>query len=263
MKREDRQIHRDVARHFSAAAGNYDAGADMQRHAAERLLGLLPGGDPGLVLDLGCGTGVLTERMLARWPRAQITAVDVAPGMIAEIKKRLPRVHAYVADIACLVRNPVFDLVASNCALHWLSPFADGMQRTAEQVAPGGLAAISLMLDGTLCELHEARREAAPDKAAANRMPDVPRTMEALARSGLRVLTHSAEDFKVTLNSPRDVLESVRAQGLTGGHLARGRQPLTRGELQRLERAYAGRFPPGAGVTATYRIGYFVAVKPA
>lgn len=262
MKSDARQLHRDIARRFSSAAEGYERNATMQRNVAAKLVTLIPEVSPRTILDLGCGTGALTRSLAARWPEAKLTAVDSAEGMIAAMKRTCPQVHAYVADISCLMRNPVFDLVASSCALHWVSPFADGIARAADQLRPGGTAAFAIMLDGTLRELHEARREAAPDKAALAKMPTIQEVRSALSAVGLRLLTEEAADEALVFASPRVVLDSLRVQGLTAGHLARGSAPLTRGEFARLEKLYTDNLSVSGGVTATYRVGYFIVRKP-
>ncbi len=38
------------------------------------------GGQPGRVVDLGCGTGDLTVRVASLWPGAEVVAVDQVPG---------------------------------------------------------------------------------------------------------------------------------------------------------------------------------------
>lgn len=51
---------------------------------------LLPGHSGAKVLDLGCGTGLELDEYFQRNPSAQITGVDLAPGMLAELKKKYP-----------------------------------------------------------------------------------------------------------------------------------------------------------------------------
>lgn len=263
MKSPHRHLHRDVARHFSAAAEDYDAHAGAQEEAASRLLQLLPDGSPERILDLGCGTGLMTALLAGRWPRASVTAIDAAPGMVARARQRLPGRNIHVADIACLAHNPVFDLVVSNCALQWVSPFETGIARMAGQVRPGGVAALSVMLDGTLRELHEARRVAAPGNPPLGRMPADGEVTSTLSRAGLNVT--AAEQVVIVRRLPtvRDVLKALRAQGVTGGHLARGARGLTRRELVRLEEAYTRMHGDENGVVLTYRVGCYVAGKPA
>lgn len=54
-------------------------------------MGFLPATGPGLrVADIGCGTGRQTE-VLARHLDGTITAVDLLPGMIEELRARMKR----------------------------------------------------------------------------------------------------------------------------------------------------------------------------
>lgn len=264
MKHDERQMHRDVASRFGAAARAYDRHAVVQRQAADRLLDLAEGLSPQMLLDLGCGTGLLSLAMVERWPAAHLTAVDLAPPMVERYRERLPsrNVRAYAADIACLARNPVFDVVASNCVLHWIHPLATGLERAADQTRPGGTVLVSLMLDGTLAELHEARRLAAPSLPAANRMPTGEDAVAAFGAAGLHISARTEETVCLTLPSVRAVFASLRGQGVTGGTLSHGKRPMTVGEMRKLASAYADRFMTSGGVPMSYRIGYYRAEKP-
>lgn len=264
MKSFDRKTHRDIARRFGAAATRYDGHADIQRHAAERLLTFADDLTPRSVLDLGCGTGLLSELMHARWPTAEFVGLDIAPPMLARYRARMAgaNARAYAADIACLARNPVFDLVATNCALHWIDPLSLAAEHLAAQMRPGGTALISIMLDGTLAELHAARAEAAPDVPTIGRLPSLQALHEALNRAGLTIRASEEERIQKVLPSAKTVLDAVRGQGVTGGHLARGVRPLKRSELARLETIYTERFATEDGVAMSWRIGYARAEKP-
>lgn len=51
---------------------------------------LLPEAAGARVLDLGCGTGLELEFYFARNPAAQVTGVDMAPGMLGALRKKFP-----------------------------------------------------------------------------------------------------------------------------------------------------------------------------
>jgi trans-aconitate methyltransferase len=80
------------------------------------------------ILDLGCGDGVLTEKILAAG--ASVVAVDAAPDMVAAAKAR--GLDARVIPGQSLAFDREFDAVFSNAALHWMRPqetVLDGVRR--------------------------------------------------------------------------------------------------------------------------------------
>jgi trans-aconitate methyltransferase len=68
------------------------------------------------ILDLGCGDGVLTEKIVAAG--ATVVAVDAGPDMIAAAQAR--GLDARVMDGQKLTFEREFDAVFSNAALHWM-----------------------------------------------------------------------------------------------------------------------------------------------
>ena len=70
------------------------------------------------ILDLGCGDGVLTERIVAAG--ALVVAVDAAPDMIAAARAR--GIDARIMQGQHLTFDQEYDAVFSNAALHWMRP---------------------------------------------------------------------------------------------------------------------------------------------
>jgi trans-aconitate methyltransferase len=68
------------------------------------------------ILDLGCGDGVLTQKIVAAG--ATVVAVDTGPDMIAAARAR--GIDAKVMDGQKLAFAGEFDAVFSNAALHWM-----------------------------------------------------------------------------------------------------------------------------------------------
>lgn len=50
----------------------------------------LPAQPGARLLDLGCGTGLELEYYFARNPGAKVTGIDLAPGMLAALKRKFP-----------------------------------------------------------------------------------------------------------------------------------------------------------------------------
>ena len=86
------------------------------------------------ILDLGCGDGVLSEKIAAAG--AEIVAVDAAPDLIAAARAR--GLDARHADGQNLHFSAEFDAVFSNAALHWMKD-ADGVIAGVKRaLKPGG-----------------------------------------------------------------------------------------------------------------------------
>ncbi len=105
-------------------------------------------GDAPHVIDLGAGTGSLTERIARRLPRARFTLIDIDPSMLAQAAGRL----ADVADRVTLTEAsfddalPACDAIVAGFALHHVhDPAAKGalFARIHDALRPGGVLAIA------------------------------------------------------------------------------------------------------------------------
>jgi len=98
--------------------------ADYAKNAAfvpalgDAVLALLAARPGELILDLGCGDGVLTARIAAAG--ANVIGLDSSPEMVEAARAR--GIDAFVADAEAmdLERFGQFDAVFSNAALHWM-----------------------------------------------------------------------------------------------------------------------------------------------
>jgi len=98
------------------------------------VLGLLAPCPGERVLDLGCGDGVLTERIIASG--ATVVAVDAAPDMVAAPRAR--GIDAHVMRGQDLTFEREFDAVFSNAALHWMRPTGAVLSGVRRALKPGG-----------------------------------------------------------------------------------------------------------------------------
>lgn len=103
-----------------------------------------------LALDLACGPGSLSQRLLDRFPQARCLAVDLDPVLLTlgrhalgEREGRLRWVEADIRDPGWLSRLGVtqVDAVLTTTALHWLRPevLLPLYQQLAAVIRPGGL----------------------------------------------------------------------------------------------------------------------------
>ncbi|OQA92555.1 MAG: hypothetical protein BWY26_00186 [Elusimicrobia bacterium ADurb.Bin231] len=116
-----------IRNHFEQEAAEFDANfyriaphyKDMIRSAAE----LLPfaKADKVKILDLGCGTGNLTGEILALFPDASVTCVDIAENMLRLAKTKFKKNSNIIyrrCDIRKFYCKEKFDAVVSSLVLH-------------------------------------------------------------------------------------------------------------------------------------------------
>ncbi len=97
------------------------------------------------VLDVGCGTGVLLERILDRCPDSRVSGVDLSPAMVAQARRRLPqRVTLEVADAEALpFPAHSFDLAMSVSSFHFWPAPRRALAELRRVLRPGGRLVIT------------------------------------------------------------------------------------------------------------------------
>lgn len=121
------------------------------------------------VLDLACGTGSITDRLLKRFPEATSTGVDLDPALLAIAEgyfdgdERVTFVTADLKDPAWAARLPhdSYDAVLTATALHWLhsEPLTALYGQLAGLVRHGGVFMnADHMIDETTPAINAAER---------------------------------------------------------------------------------------------------------
>jgi ubiquinone/menaquinone biosynthesis C-methylase UbiE len=128
---------------FDGAAQLYDAcRLGYPREIVEFLVTTASIGAGSTVLEVGCGTGQLTDR-LAR-SGFNLTAIDIGPSMIAAARLRLATtdVSFQVTPFEELAASEAsFDLIVSGTAFHWIDPEVK-FHKSAQLLRPGGWLAL-------------------------------------------------------------------------------------------------------------------------
>ena len=149
-------------------ADAYAANARFVPDLAAGVVDLLAPQPGERILDLGCGDGYLTEKLVAAG--AQVVGVEPAADMLARARER--GIDARAGHGEALDFTAEFDAVFSNAALHWM-PEADAVVAgVARALKPGGRFVGEFgghgNVAGVRAALHAALRRRGIDAAAAD-----------------------------------------------------------------------------------------------
>lgn len=133
----------EIAARFGAGAASYEARAGLQQDVARRLAALLPDVEAPKVLELGCGTGLLSRHLVARYPGGHFTLTDAAPAMIGQCRRNLGEMHGRVSyevmDASADCGHDGLDLIVTSMMLHWLRDPVASLQHLRTRLNPDGV----------------------------------------------------------------------------------------------------------------------------
>ncbi len=251
-----------IASSFGAAA-DYDAHSELQREIARQLAELierypLPCGDePPRIMEIGCGTGHLSELLARRWPAAFMMLTDLSPSMLERCQARLAGLQGErrftVMDGEAPIALPgSFDLIASSMTFQWFESLKGSVERLLTLLKPGGLLAFATPGAETFPEWREAHRALGLTPGA---LP-FPSEAELLALSPEAEV--SCELARLLHRDTREFLRSLKAVGAATPRPGYSQLPVS--SLRALMRHLDARMPEG--VCATWQI-LFVSLRTA
>ncbi|GAA0994371.1 class I SAM-dependent methyltransferase [Subtercola frigoramans] len=94
------------------------------------------------VLDVGCGTGALTEQLVARLGAAAVSAVDPSASFVEAVEKRLPNVDVRLSGGEHLpFADAEFDGALAQLVIHVMADARAGLREMVRVIRPGGFVA--------------------------------------------------------------------------------------------------------------------------
>lgn len=267
----------EIERQFNrSSAGSYDQHANVQRMMAEQLAAALKGlrgtrenAPIRSILEIGCGTGVVTSHIVDTWPAATITALDIAPGMLRAAEQRMrcsqPAdreihfIHADVEKWSAAVPAASFDLIVSGACFQWLQQPKQTLEQLRRLLRPGGVLVFTTFGPATFYELHESfvatyREHGRQPQRHGLTFQSIAGWSEMLVDSGF---THIQEDGLLqveTYPTPRDFLHAVKAMGASTSEAAVAPGVSTRRLFAGMYNVYESKFSVVGGVAATYEL---------
>jgi Trans-aconitate methyltransferase len=265
-----------VQENFGKYAVTYDQYAVIQKEMARELLEVIrrTGRCFQNILEIGCGTGFLTELLAGEYPEAQITATDIAPEMVTVAKEKLaifPNISYFTADGENLSKQESlrssrqFDLIVSNAVFQWFTDYERTFAQFYSYLEHKGYLIFSTLGSGTFKELYLCLKESWEDilceqakQESAKKEPFIKNKYleKFLTSTGFQNIGFEETTKQEYFKSCRDFLKSLK---MIGAHNYLSNELSVKGlgsGIFPLIKNYDTRFSGEKGVPATYQCLY-------
>jgi malonyl-CoA O-methyltransferase len=247
-----------IVRAFDAAPARYETAAGLQKDVAANLAGRiarLATAPAPRALEIGCGTGFLTNALRPAMPNATWTVSDIAPAMVRHCRDTVFSAASGAAFLAMDGERPAvrggFDLICASLVFQWFEDLQASLHRLAALLTPGGHLAFATLVQGTFREWRAVHRMFGLG-AATPAFPSAADIAGFWPESTAVRGESSVEDeaFLQTYETARDFLLTLKTIGADTP--AAGRRPLDAGSLRRILRHLDRR----GSLTITYQVAY-------
>lgn len=242
-----RDRSREITAAFDQAAELYELHGVVQKKAALELMGRLPKWledlPEGPAIELGCGTGLLSEYLSKKLGARPFTITDLSGQMLQACQAKLEAQEGLTflqRDAAEPLEEGKYALVASALSLQWLKEPYQGLANYCRALKPGGRLVLSVMTEGSFPQWREAAHKLGVP-FTANRLPEGRRIEELLAeRPGN--LEFAEREIPVKFAKARDFFFNLKA---IGASTALEGARLNPGQMKRLLQELDSKHPEG------------------
>ncbi len=236
-----------IAQNFAKAHATYDKSAIVQQQMCQMLIDMmsktLPLVAPTSVLEIGCGTGTLTDIYVKRWRLDKLylnDLYDVRPHVQAEL---------LVGDIERL-DLPRVDAVLSSSALQWMKDLPSLFDKIYQALTPKGVFAFASFGQDNLKEI-KTLTGVGLQYYGLNELSSM------LSASGFHVVTTHQSMEVLYFDDAKEVLRHIKKTGVAVGGKA-----WTKSSLQAFYDGYQATFATDQGYPLSYDTLFVVASKP-
>ena len=122
------------------------------------------------ILDIGCGTGTLTQKLSESG--AIVTGIDASAEMIEKAKTSYPQIEFFVKDATSFSFEEPFDAAFSNATLHWINEQEKALGCIYNSLQPGGRFVFEMGGKHNIESIHQAIKRAMKEAGFQHQLPE-------------------------------------------------------------------------------------------
>ena len=204
-----------ILKSFDAKSSSYDQYSFVQKEVSERMIQRLKflKSKPLNILDIGCGTGYLSNLINQYLPNSNIVCMDFSYEMASQCKNKNIKLEPLVADAEYMpFKTSTFDLVISSFTLHWCQQIDKIFSDIFRILKNDGNFMFTTVGPDTLKELRDAYK-LIDNYEHINTFDDMHTYGDILLSSGFHDPVMDIERLIIEYKNFNEVLQSLRKTG--------------------------------------------------
>lgn len=244
-----------VKKCFKRSINTYNDNAIVQRNICRHLMDIIKSYTDRKaynVLEIGCGTGIMTDYLVSEMNIAGITVNDIVEDMyplIKEVmdKRKVKHYNFLTGDAEQLIIDKKYDVIVSASVFQWFENPDIVMLKMSKMLKEGGLLVFNTYVSGNFREI-KAISEGGLSYLSFEEMKEY-------ADKYLEHVYSEQSENCLYFEKVKDVLKHLKYTGVNG---VKAENIWTKSKMKDFERRYDSFYEEGKGYKLTYNPAYFV-----
>ena len=245
----------EVEQRFRRSRASYNDNARVQKMIVDRMVPMIllsVKRVPEKILEIGCGTGLLTSQLQRTFPNVDLYLNDLVEELCyhAATINQVPQTRCFPGDVEKLFLPLSFDLIASASTFQWFTTPEETFMKLSKQLEQNGVLVFSTFGKFNLREIRLTTGGGLDYRSKEE--------LEKMMKPYFKIEGMEEELHTLEFDSPLAVLQHLKK---TGVNVSGDPTIWTKGRMDAFIKDYNARFAVDGKVTLTYHPLYFVCRK--
>lgn len=228
-----------IADHFGSAT-DYNTHATVQKQVCELLLSKIKHHEQTSVLEIGAGSGQLTQLLANQLHANQLSASEwhineLSAKQADKLANILPTAQLHIGDAEQLELSNNHSLIISANAIQWFDNPLNFIEQSSNRLAKGGQLLFNTFTPNNLYQIKQLTGQGLA-------YPSEQQWRAEIGKQGLMINEISTHVFELHFDSPYQVLQHIKQTGVTTSnttnHNAQNKFIWTKAKLEQFTQAY-------------------------